>query len=173
MVNVRVSLKKNESNRRHWASGMGHGKPGGFFGIKAHCLRFKTLRTVSRSHGLTVLRLKNVFMILLTAPLCVQAVAADQKAQKIYRDNCVACHRKLPVSLESFFFNYLLKYSSERRVKKALRDFITHPTAKKALASEEVIKRYGLMPPTTLNDTDLRRAIDVYWDTYKVFGKIK
>ncbi len=130
-------------------------------------------RLFSRSHGLTVLRKISVFMILLTAPLCIQTVAADQEAQKIYRDNCVTCHRKLPVSLESFFFNYLLKYSSERRVKKALRDFITHPTTKKALASEEVIKRYGLMPPTRLNDTDLRRAIDVYWDTYKVFGKIK
>ena len=112
-------------------------------------------------------------MILLTTLFSVQAAAADKEGYKIYRDNCVACHHKLPVSLESFFFNYLLKYSSERRVKKALRDFITHPTAKKALASEEVIKRYGLMPPTTLNDTDLRKVIDVYWDTYKVFGKIK
>ncbi len=150
---------KNGTDRRYWPLVIGHGGA--------------ATRLFSRSHGLTILRQISVFMILLTAPLCVQAVAADQKAQKIYHDNCVACHRKLPVSLESFFFNYLLKYSSERRVKKALRDFITHPTAKKALASEEVIKRYGLMPPTTLNDTDLRRAIDIYWETYKVFGKIK
>jgi hypothetical protein len=91
----------------------------------------------------------------------------------VYEKNCVACHKKLPVTLENFFFNYLLKYSSERKVKEALYSFIKNPTKKKALASEELIKRYGLMPKTRLNDTELRKAIDTYWETYKVFGKIK
>ncbi len=91
----------------------------------------------------------------------------------VYERNCVACHRKLPVTLDKFFFNYLLKYSSERQVKGALFKFLKHPTKKKALASEELITQYGLMPKTTLNDTDLRSAIDVYWQKYKVFGKIK
>jgi cytochrome c551/c552 len=93
--------------------------------------------------------------------------------EAVYRKNCVACHRSLPVTLENLFFNYLLKYSSERRVKAALFRFIKHPTRKKALLSEELIDKYGLMPPSTLSDTDLRNAIDEYWETYKVFGKIK
>ena len=106
--------------------------------------------------------------------LCmVPGVTMAEDGEQIYRNNCVACHRKLPVSLDKFFFNYLLKYSSERRVKAALFKFLKHPTKKKALASEELITRYGLMPVTTLNDTDLRSAIDVYWEKYKVFGKIK
>ncbi len=96
-----------------------------------------------------------------------------EDGRTIYENNCVACHRKVPVSLESLFFNYLLKHSSQRRVKEALITFIKNPTKKKALASEEVISETGLMPKTTLSDTDLRKAIDVYWDTYKVFGKIK
>ena len=99
--------------------------------------------------------------------------AADAEARRIYRQNCVECHRKLPVALDKFFFNYLLKYSSERRVKEALVKFIKNPTKKKALASEELINEYGLMPKTTLSDTNLRKAIDVYWEKYKVFGKIK
>jgi len=93
--------------------------------------------------------------------------------KEVFARNCVACHRKLPVTLENFFFNYLLKYSSERRVKEALYSFIKHPTKKKALASEELITQYGLMPKSRLSDTDLRKAIDAYWETYKVFGKIK
>ncbi|WP_300366196.1 c-type cytochrome [Hydrogenimonas sp.] len=95
------------------------------------------------------------------------------RGKNIYERNCVACHRKLPVALDKFFFNYLLKYSSERRVKEALQRFLKHPTKKKALASEELINQYGLMPKTELSDTELRRAIDTYWETYKVFGKIK
>jgi len=99
--------------------------------------------------------------------------AAQAQQKDVYTRNCVACHEKLPVTLENFFFNYLLKYSSERRVKAALYSFLKHPVKKRALAPEELVSQYGLMPKTRLNDTDLRRAIDTYWETYKVFGKIK
>jgi hypothetical protein len=114
-------------------------------------------------------RLKRV----LPALLLVSAVTLTAAPKDPYRDDCVRCHRKLPVTLDKFFFNYLLKYSSERAVKAALYSFLRHPTRKKALASEELIRQYGLMPGSRLSDTDLRRAIDTYWETYKVFGKIK
>ncbi len=104
---------------------------------------------------------------LLTASLFA---AADVN---VYEQNCVPCHRRLPVTLERFFFDYLLQYSSEREVKKALRRYLKHPKKKNSLATEELVERYGLMPRTTLNDDDLRRAIDIYWERYKVFGKIE
>ncbi len=91
----------------------------------------------------------------------------------IYEQNCVKCHENMPVSLDKFFFNYLLKYSSERRVKQALRNYLKHPRRKASLATEELVSRYGLMPKTDLSDEDLRKAIDTYWDKYKVFGKIE
>ena len=110
-------------------------------------------------------------VILVGMVLCSLQTFAEPTS--VYERNCVACHRKLPVTLDKFFFNYLLKYSSERRVKEALRRFLKHPTKKKALASEELIRKYGLMPKSKLSDTNLRKAIDIYWETYKVFGKIK
>ncbi|WP_457594756.1 hypothetical protein [Hydrogenimonas sp.] len=77
------------------------------------------------------------------------------------------------MTLEKFFFDYLLEYSSERQVKKALRRYLKHPKKKSSLAAEELVERYGLMPKTRLSDDDLRRAIDIYWEKYKVFGKIE
>ena len=112
--------------------------------------------------------MKKLPLLMLLAAVTLTAAQRDP-----YRNDCVRCHRKLPVTLDKFFFNYLLKYSSEREVKAALYSFLRHPTKKKALASEELIRQYGLMPPSRLSDTDLRRAIDTYWETYKVFGKIK
>jgi len=91
----------------------------------------------------------------------------------VYEKNCIPCHKKLPVSIDKFFFNYLLKYSSERRVKEALYKFLKNPTKKESLASEELINQYGLMPKIILNNIELHKAIDIYWEKYKVFGKIK
>ncbi len=107
-----------------------------------------------------------VTILLITIPL----FSADVN---IYERNCVKCHEKLPVSLDKFFFNYLLKYSSERQVKQALRKYLKHPKRKSSLATEEIILRYGLMPKSTLSDAELREAIEIYWEKYKVFGKIE
>ncbi|WP_236579193.1 hypothetical protein [Hydrogenimonas urashimensis] len=114
-----------------------------------------------------------VLIALLLEGAFLGSIPAHANKGSVYQRNCVACHRRLPVSLDKFFFNYLLKYSSERRVKSALYRFLRYPTKKKALASEELIRQYGLMPKSGLSDTDLRSAIDIYWETYKVFGKIK
>ncbi|XPS41007.1 hypothetical protein ACN2C3_05095 [Aliarcobacter butzleri] len=47
--------------------------------------------------------------------------AKDEK--NIYETNCVKCHSRLPVSIDKYFYRYLLEYSSERAVKKAMFDF--------------------------------------------------
>ena len=42
----------------------------------------------------------------------------------IYENNCVKCHKKLPVTIDKYFYRYLLKYSSESATKKAMFDYM-------------------------------------------------
>lgn len=100
--------------------------------------------------------------------IVLQAVTAG-----VYEKKCVPCHSRLPVSLEKLFFNYLLVYSSERQVKQALRLFLRNPTKKRSTASEELLESAGLMPPSKLAERDLERAVNHYWELYKVFGKVQ
>ena len=109
-----------------------------------------------------------VLMVWFTATV---TFAAEKST--VYTRNCVACHAGSPFSLRDLFFEYLLKYSSERRLKAALLHYLKHPTKKASVVTEDLIDQYGLMSVTTLSDTDLRSAIDVYWEKYKVFGKIQ
>lgn len=91
----------------------------------------------------------------------------------IYEKNCMSCHSKLPVSIDKFFFRYLLKYSSERKVKKKLFDYLKHPSKEETVMVESFIKRFGIKKSTKLNDQQLKKAIDIYWEKYKVFGRLK
>ena len=91
----------------------------------------------------------------------------------IYQTNCLSCHQNIDVTLEKLFFRYLLKHSSEKNVKKSLIAYLKNPTMKTTVMPEAFIKRYGIKKKTTLNDEELRKAINIYWDTYKVFGKLK
>ena len=90
-----------------------------------------------------------------------------------YNTNCVACHEDLPVSIDKYFYRYLLKYSSERRVKEAMIEYLNKPTKEKTIMPEAFISRFGIKKPTKLSPQELQNAIDTYWETYKVFGKLQ
>ena len=91
----------------------------------------------------------------------------------IYKNSCVACHSKYPVKLDKFFYRYLLKYSSEREVKKALNNYLKNPTLKETIMPEGFINRFGVKDRSKLNNKELKEVIDIYWDTYKIFGKLR
>ncbi len=90
-----------------------------------------------------------------------------------YKTNCMSCHRKLEVGIDKFFYRYLLNYSSEQEVKKAIKSYLLRPTKKKSLLADGLILRYGLKPPTQLSKKRLDEAVNEYWRRYNLFGKLK
>ncbi len=111
--------------------------------------------------------IKKSLLILLTAV----NIYANQN--NVYTNNCVKCHKSLPVSIDKYFFRYLLKYSSETDVKSALFEYLKKPTKDATVMPEAFIKRFGIKKATKLSDEQLKKALDIYWDKYKVFGKLK
>lgn len=91
----------------------------------------------------------------------------------IYEKNCVSCHEKMPVKIDKFFYRYLLKYSSEKNVKASLFEYLKNPTKEKSILPEGLINRFGVKEKTTLSDEVLQKAIEEYWEKYKVFNKLK
>ena len=95
------------------------------------------------------------------------------KIKTVYEKNCIKCHKKLPVSIDKYFYRYLLKYSSETNVKKAMFTFLKKPDKKTTIMPEAFIKRFGIKKKSKLSDEELNEALDIYWEKYKVFGKLK
>ena len=91
----------------------------------------------------------------------------------VCNDNCVECHKEMPVKIDKFFYRYLLKYSSEENLKEALTSYLKNPTKEKTILQDGLQNRFGIKNKTTLSDTELEKAVDEYWNIYKVFGKLK
>lgn len=91
----------------------------------------------------------------------------------VYENNCVKCHKKLPVTIDKYFYRYLLKYSSEANVKEAMTSYLKLPNKDTTIMPKAFIKRFGIKKKTKLNDKELEKALDIYWEKYKVFGKLK
>ena len=111
-----------------------------------------------------------VFLVLF---LIISSLNAARSEDDIYETNCLKCHTKLPVSIDKYFYRYLLKYSSEKDVKKAMFDYMKNPTIEKTIMAESFITRYGIKKKTNLSDDKLMEALDIYWDEYKIFNKLK
>ena len=93
--------------------------------------------------------------------------------KNIYETNCLSCHKLLSFNLEKIFFRYLLKYSDEVSVKSALIDFLEEPHSDTSVMPKEYTRSFGLKQKSELSRAKLKEAIDIYWEKYRVFGKIK
>ena len=51
-------------------------------------------------------------------------------------------------------------------------DFLKNPNSQTSAMSQEQIRRLGIKSKTLLSDKELYKAIDAYWNQYKVFGKL-
>ncbi len=91
----------------------------------------------------------------------------------VYQKNCVACHKNSPVKMDKFFYLYLLKYSSAIETKYAMKLYLQNPKKENSVLSPELLKRFKIKKKTTLSKKELEKAIDEYWEIYKIFGKLK
>jgi len=91
----------------------------------------------------------------------------------VYEENCVSCHKRLPVSIDKYFYKYLLIYSSETDTKNAIINYLKVPVKETTVMSDSFISRFGVKQRTTLTEKQLQEAVDEYWQRYKVFGKLK
>lgn len=115
---------------------------------------------------------KRIIATIAVSFMMLSELSAQQQID-IYERNCMQCHKQMSLTMQKIFMRYLLKYSSEVSVKSAMFDFLKNPNYFTSALRKDQIARYGLKNPTTLSDDDLQKAIELYWEKYKVFGKLK
>jgi len=86
--------------------------------------------------------------------------------------NCLKCHKDKK-ELKLFMARYTLKYSSPNSIKEALFKFLKHPTSNISIMPYSYIVKYGYKNDTTLDDKQLKQAIDKYYKLYNLKQYIK
>ena len=105
--------------------------------------------------------------------LVISLVISHLFATDIYEKNCMKCHRDLPVSLKEIFMDYLLVYGGEKNMKAGIKHYLKYPSKDISMMSKLFIMNYGIKEKTELLDSELDRALDIYWDKFKIIGKLK
>lgn len=104
--------------------------------------------------------------------LCI-VLSSGLFSQDAYERNCVECHKDLPTTLQQMFKEYLQTYSGEENVKAGLKHYLRYPSKGISVMSELFLDSYGIKKQSNINKKELNKAIDIYWDKFKVFDKLK
>ena len=51
--------------------------------------------------------------------------------------------------------------------------YLQKPNKSKSVMAEAFISRFGVKKKSELSRGELKKALNTYWNTYKVFGKLK
>ena len=104
--------------------------------------------------------------IFITLFFCVSLYADS------FKKNCESCHFQTR-QLEMFISKYTLKYSSEKRIKKAIFDYIKNPSIQTSVMPRGFLNRWGIKTKIDINDDELKKSIDRYFRIYNIQSKIK
>ena len=105
--------------------------------------------------------------------LLVYGLTLMLSAENAYEKHCVKCHEALPMSLQKMFMNYLLVYSGEKNTKAALKHYLRYPLKDTSVMSELFLKNFNVKKPLWISEEEMNEAIDIYWEKYKVIGRLK
>jgi len=94
-------------------------------------------------------------------------------SQDIYERKCVPCHQELPTSLQQMYMSYLSLYSGEKNVKAVLKYYLKYPSKGMSVMSDLFIDSYGIKDKSMLSNEELNEAVDIYWEKFKIFDKLK
>ena len=89
-----------------------------------------------------------------------------------FEQNCKKCHI-VDRQLEMFMSRYLLKYSSEKEVKKAIIGYLNNPKEESSVMPQGFLNRFGAKEKSILNQNELQNAVDVYYKMYAPKYKLK
>ncbi|MGD9624908.1 MAG: hypothetical protein AB7U51_09635 [Arcobacter sp.] len=84
-----------------------------------------------------------------------------------FEENCLVCHKNNK-QFQTFMSKYILKYSSEKRVKQAMFEFLKEPNIDNSIMPRGFTMRWGLKEKTTLSDDELMEALDIYYERFNL-----
>lgn len=88
-----------------------------------------------------------------------------------FETNCLTCHMQ-EFKFKMFMKKYTIKYSSEKRIKKAIFKYLKNPEYQTSVLPFGYLRRFGIKEKTNLADKDLKDMINIYYNKYNIKSRI-
>jgi len=93
-------------------------------------------------------------------------------AGSVFEHECVRCHKEKNISLQKSFMNALLVYGGKENLKAGLGYYLRNPNLGTSVMDEAFLEKNGVKAAMKLSPQIMDRALEEYWQTYTVVGKL-
>lgn len=90
----------------------------------------------------------------------------------VFKRDCLSCHTN-NTQLKMIMSRYTLKFSSEKRIKGAIFNYLKNPSKELSSMPLGFLSRFDIKEKSKLNDEELREAIDIYYKRYNLLQLIE
>jgi len=98
--------------------------------------------------------------------------SSNAEVPTIIQNNCLACHTKQKIPSELIYRRYLLKYSTNEKIKESLFGYLKNPKKETSIMPKQFFLKFPEKAALDLNDTALSESIDVYLEYFDVKKKL-
>jgi hypothetical protein len=91
----------------------------------------------------------------------------------VYDQKCIECHKELSYSLQEIFMRYLLAYGGENNVKAGMLHYFIYPSKDISVMPKDFLDEQDINKHKKIDEKTLKKTIDIYWELYKVKGRLK
>jgi len=113
---------------------------------------------------------KLIIKSLLISTLFITTLIAE--APSSLQKNCLDCHVEQKIPSELIHRRYLLKYSTNKKIKEMLFSYLKKPNKESSIMPKQFFLKFPQKEALDLNDTILSKNIDTYLDYFDVKKKL-
>jgi DNA primase len=85
-----------------------------------------------------------------------------------YQKNCVNCHEESNIPDIVIYKRYLLKYSNDKRMKKAIIDYLKNPSKKTSIMPHQFIEKFGFKKAVKLPINQLESNVEEFLNRHSL-----
>ncbi len=93
---------------------------------------------------------------------CLQAEILHDVNRDILQRHCLTCHQEQKIPSNLIYKRYLLKYSTQARIKAAIFSYLKHPEQQHSIMPSAFFLKFPMKAALSLDDATLKRAIKAY-----------
>ncbi|HIP46158.1 MAG TPA: hypothetical protein EYG95_01225 [Campylobacterales bacterium] len=95
-------------------------------------------------------------------------VLLTTEASQDFQDRCIQCHKTEGIPAEALYKRYLIKYSSQTKIKEAMLTYLKNPSIETSIMPEPFINKFGLQKRMSISEEALKKYINELVENYDV-----
>ncbi len=110
--------------------------------------------------------------VIIGMALLLTVIQAEEKIPKLLEQNCLHCHQLQQIPSELIYRRYLLRHSSQDRIKSLLFTYLKAPSKSSSIMPQQFFLKFPIKKPLELSDKELLKSIELYLDYFDLKKKL-